>query len=48
MQVSRYRILFRGMHLVIISEATGPGLIGTHEKLLMMFDLLSEEICIAH
>ena len=36
-------ILFHGMR-----EATGPGLIGTHEKLLMMFDLLSEEICIAH
>ena len=25
MQISRYRILFHGMQLVIISEATGPG-----------------------
>ena len=48
MQISRYRILFHGMHLVITSEATGPGSMGTHEILLMMFDLVSEGTCIAH
>ena len=38
-------ILFHGMRLVIIiSEATGPGSIGTHEILLMMFNLPSTEL----
>ena len=38
-------IVFHGMRLVIIiSEATGPGSIGTHEILLMMFNLLNTEL----